>query len=127
MIEPTPAFFLPGADADEQEAQYAAVAAFAETAPLPLVERIYSIAWRHDAEDWVATVGERLTGTKIVKRTERGRRVEREMHLSDPARVLAIFPGYPYRVVLDGTRSAWVNPFMAGNPKRVVRFASPKG
>lgn len=123
MIDLPPAFFIPGADADGQEAMYAALAAFAGAAPLPITERIYSVAFRHDAEDWVATVGERLSGAKFVKRTVNGRRVEREMHLSDPAKVLAIFPGHPYRVVLDGTRSAWENPFNAGTPKRLVRFS----
>jgi hypothetical protein len=44
-------------------------------------------------------------------------------HLSDPATVLAIFPGHPGHpglpalVVTDAARgSEWANPFMAGNP-----------
>ena len=49
---------------------------------------------------------------------------------SDFATVLAIFPGVPYRVVIDAppfgnSRSTWVNPFMAGEPKRTTLFRQP--
>ena len=47
-------------------------------------------------------------------------------HLTDAARVLAIYPGTPHVVVTDappitGTPSAWANPFPA-TPDEVVLF-----
>ena len=79
------------------------------------------MTFRHNGEEWTATVGERLVGRrwKAVGRP----RIERVQHLSDPARVLAIFAGHPFAVVLDGTRSAWNNPFYAGDVRSIVRFA----
>ncbi len=42
--------------------------------------------------------------------------------------VLAIFPGTPFKVVTNhripgNVRSAWENPFMAGEPKSVAYFS----
>jgi hypothetical protein len=57
----------------------------------------------------------------------RGKPVYLETPVSDPATVLAIFPGDPFLVVTDkgvaGVRSEWENPFMAGMPSSVARFA----
>ena len=86
-------------------------------------ERLYSISFRHDGEDWIATVGEQLRGTKTLVKRVKGKKIEGVVPLSDGATVVAIFPGTPYRVWLDGSPSAWTNPFYAGNPTVVVRFA----
>ena len=119
--QPTPAFFVPGAPAADQEAAYAELARIADRTAPPAGERIFAMTFGHDGEVWTATVGERLVGERWRKV---GRpRVERMQHLSDPARVLAIFAGHPFTVVLDGTRSAWSNPFCAGDLRSIVRFA----
>jgi hypothetical protein len=96
--------------------------------PPPPDKRIYSIDFVHDGTHWTATVGEILKGTSTRLRTRGGRRVEVTTPVSDPATVLAIFAGNPYMVATTGgiaVRSAWVNPFMAGIPTRMVYFAAP--
>jgi hypothetical protein len=83
----------------------------------------------HDGEEWTATVGERLRGSKLRKTRRRGiGSIERTVPLSDPAVVFAIFPGYPYMVVTNhgigqSVGSAWANPFMAGEPRRITLFS----
>ena len=87
------------------------LARFAGRRPAPPDRRIEQIEWRHDSESWTATVGQMMHGTKIRKVTRKGKRVDVTDHLSDPARVLAIFEGDPTIVVTDaglrpGARSA---------------------
>lgn len=106
------------------------MAAFAGRAPLPIEERIYEIQWSHDGEEWTATVGASLRGTRTQTRRINGERREVTDRLSDAARVLAIFSGVPYVVVTDARplghgRSRWSNPFMAGDPGLVRRFDPP--
>jgi len=117
-----PAFFIPGVQPEDQEECFRFLAERIHCAPPPIGERIYSISFRHDAEDWIAIVGEQLRGTKAVSRRVKGKKIERVVPVSDGAMVIAIFPGVPYRVWLDGSRSAWENPFLVGNPTSVVRF-----
>lgn len=124
-------FFVPDAippDLDDK-GRYEELARFAGRRPAAPERRIEQIEWWHDGESWTATVGQTMHGTKIRKATRKGKRVDVTDHLSDPARVLAIFGGDPTLVVTDagfrpGARSAWVNPLMAGVP-RVVRYFDP--
>jgi hypothetical protein len=119
-------FFVPNSRDGKDEELYATLAKMAGRAPQPPGERIESISWTHDGEEWVATVGQQLRGTKIQMRTRQKKRVSVTERLSDPATVLAIFPGTPYLVVtnkgLDAVRSYWENPFMAGQPNSVRFF-----
>jgi hypothetical protein len=125
-----PPFFVPAATTpEEQESVYASFAAWCSRPVPDLGARIYSITWIHNGEQWTATVGERLHGTKQQFARTRGRRVEHTVPLSDPALVLAIFPGVPFFVVTNhrivgNIGSAWENPFMAGSPTSVVRFSA---
>ncbi len=89
---------------------------------------IYSIRYMHDGTAWTATVGETLRGTRRVTTRSRGQKSEHVVHVSDPAVVLAIFPGEPYMVVTNhriagNVGSGWENPFLAGKPTAVVFFA----
>jgi hypothetical protein len=111
-----PAFFIPGFPADEFETRYAALAEACHSAVPDPAERIYSITFGDDGDEWTATVGLPLAG--VHRRTGR---------VGDPATVLAIFPGTPFMVVTDygvrdGVQSAFVNPFMAGQPTSVTYF-----
>ncbi len=122
-------FFVPKASPEEAESAYAQLAEWCRR-PLPKGDRrIYEIDWVHDGEEWTATVGEPLRGRRIRTRRVRGETVAKTTRLSDAAVVLAIFPGAPYLVVTDAvplgtTRSAWVNPFMAGVPEAIRYFES---
>lgn len=126
-----PKFFLPAATDDVQaERQYLTFAEWAGVAAPERTARIYSIRFVHDGEEWVAAVGEALRGVKL-QRKGRSRRapIERTTPVYDPAIVLAIFPGVPYRVVTNEglvgrVGSRWANPFLAGAPDSVTRFAS---
>ena len=95
-------------------------------------KRVYSITFVHNGERWTATVGESLRGKGFRTSRSRGMRIEREYPVSDPAIVMAIFPGIPYMVVTNhrmrGQRvgSAWENPFFAGEPESVTYFSSPQ-
>lgn len=127
-----PQFFVPAATPDNQESVYADFARWCGC-PVPSLERrIYSITYVHDGEEWTATVGESLRGRRFRTTRSRGVKVEREQPVSDPAIVLAIFPGVPYMVVTNhriGGRnvgSAWENPFLAGQPKSVTYFSKPQ-
>ena len=90
----------------------------------PSGERVYSITFRRNREEWTATVGRLLTGTKTVQWI-----MWREpgVKLSSQQLVIAIFDGNRAMVVTDcwpfGTsRSEWPNPFKAGVPIRVEYF-----
>jgi hypothetical protein len=124
----SPVFLIPGTSDDELERRYAELAAMCSCEPPPPGERISSIRYGHDGSEWVATVGETLRGEKITRKRRKGEWVERRETLTDPATVLAIFPGSPYLVVTDkgpflgNANSWWENPFMAGVPKSVRHF-----
>jgi len=95
-----------------------------------MAERIREIEWTHNGEFWVATVGETLHGRRVRTRRARGKPYEETTALSDPALVLAIFPGASYWVAtnarpLTPVVSYWVNPLMAGHPTAVRRFDPP--
>jgi hypothetical protein len=121
------AFFLPRASDDEQaERLYDALAEFAGCEPAPHGQRVRSIAFTHDGAQWVAEVGEELTGQRTTQQLRRGELIERTEHLSSPSRVLAVYPGSPYVVVTDaqpitGAPSEWANPFQT-QPDRVTYF-----
>lgn len=121
-------FFVPEADDPEMtEKVYAEFAEACHSVPLPLSDRIYSITWQKSTiETWTATVGKPLSGKKKTSRGKGSTYREWFEHLSDPATVLAIFPGQPYMVFTTGglsTRSYWVNPLMASaTPSSVELF-----
>ena len=127
MSDP-PTFFVPNASQEAQEATYAGLAARCNRPVPPAGERIYSISFEHNGEVWQATVGQTLSGTKVKTRKVKGRTISNEHALSDPAMVLAIFPGSPFVVVtnrglVEGVRSQWENPFLAGRPRTIRRFS----
>lgn len=89
----TPKFFLlPFADTPAQaEHMYAHFAEVCHRDVPAMAQRIYSITFKHNSEEWIATVGETLEG--IAQPIEgRGRqKTETNYPLSDPATVLASF------------------------------------
>jgi hypothetical protein len=121
------AFFLPRSSDDEQaERLYEALAEFAGCEPAPRGERVHSIAFTHDGAQWVAEVGEELTGRRTTQQLRRGGLIERTEELSSASRVLAVYPGTPFTVVtgaqpITGAPSEWANPFTA-QPDRVTLF-----
>ena len=122
-----PAFFVPRASDDAAEAAYGELARFCGRTALPARERIYSIVYVHDGEEWTATVGRQLSGVKRWTTRSRGRKIDHVEHPTDSATVLAIFPGVPFMVVTDarmvpGIRSYWENPFMVGKPRSIDLF-----
>ena len=125
-----PQFFVPAATPDNQESVYASFAEWCSRAVPSLERRVYSITFVHNGDEWTATVGESLRGRRFRTVRSRGVKLEREQPVSDPAIVLAIFPGTPYIVVTNhriGGRnvgSAWENPFFAGQPKSVTYFST---
>jgi hypothetical protein len=120
-----PSFFVPAATAEMQESVYAGFAKWCEREVPVLANRIFSIAYTHNGEDWEATVGKTLRGTKYVTRRVNGKKVERRQPLSDPAVVLAIFAGSPFLVVTNhNVGSKWVNPFLVGEPRSITYFTS---
>lgn len=124
----TPAFFVPAASAETQEQVFDEFAKWCGISAPPLERRIYSIVFSHDGEVWIATVGESLRGERTRTTKARGQKVERTTQVSDPAVVLAIFPGSPVMVVTNhniagNVGSRWANPFLAGQPKSVTYFA----
>ncbi|MEJ2815024.1 hypothetical protein [Caulobacter sp. CCG-8] len=123
--DPAPPFFVPYIETEKMEEAYAELARAARRAPLPLDERIYSIAYNSRGESWTATVGKQLAGEKVVRKRVRGGSAEHVQRLSDGATVLAIFPGIPFMVWHDGVASVWENPLMAGSPTSIRRFGPP--
>jgi hypothetical protein len=124
-----PGFFVPDVPPENQEAVYAELAKLSRSAVPSVERRIYSITYRHDGEDWTATVGENLKGVRYRTVRVKGQKVERMERLSDPAIVLAIFTGHPYFVVTNhrlagNVGSRWENPFMAGVPDTVIYFST---
>ncbi len=121
------AFFIPGIEPAKQEGAYADLARLAHRSVLDPEERIYSITFHHDGEEWTATVGEKLHGHTIADPRARAQFRRFSRSVSDEATVWAIFPGSPYIVVTDkrfnpDVRSAWENPFLASVPRSVTLF-----
>ena len=127
------AFFVPGAEPDRAEARYGELAAMVDAVVLRPADRVLSVHFVRGAEEWTATVGERLSG-QLAARTDRlpARRASRSAptrEVSDPATVQAIFDmGDSYRVLTDGPPvgdvddSTWDNPFsIPGRTARRVR------
>lgn len=121
-------FFIPFAPSDERAEHVYGV--FAEVCGVPVPrndERIWAIHWTHDGDDWLAEVGEQLKGRRVRVRRRKGGNVQVVEHLSDPATVLAIFPGETYWVVTNGrpigpVASAWEGALMTGHPTSVRLF-----
>ncbi len=122
-------FFVPDRPEGKSDEEVLAALAAVCQCPVPaLGDRVYSITYRHDGEDWTSTVGKRSEGvrTRTVGRGSAAREVS--TRLSDPSTVLAIFPGGPYIVITDGARgSSWSNPFYmgAGQITHVEKFSDP--
>lgn len=125
-----PKFFVPDPPpGDTQETYYAALAALAGRPVPAMADRVFSITYTHDGEQWTSTVGESSRGTRRKTVGRGATKRERVEHLSDPAIVLAIFPGNPYMVVTNHgipsrVASNWANPFLMGEASisRAVRF-----
>jgi hypothetical protein len=128
VVDEIPQFFIPAATPEIEESVYADFARMCHRSVLERGRRIYSITFVHDGEEWTATVGEALSGKTLANPRSRSKTPFYPRSLSDPAIVLAIFPGVPY-VVLTNHRmvgnvgSAWENPFFAGQPKRITLFS----
>jgi hypothetical protein len=123
VSEPHRTFFVPGATSDEDaERRYNALAlrAGAEAQPDP-AQRIYSISYPHDGEQWTATVGVQLRGERTRQVRRGGKRVTRRERFHIAATVLAIFRGVPYKVMTD----ARTFPYLAGQPSDVIPFNTP--
>src|SRR4051812_20477122 len=72
------AFFLPRASDQEQaERLYDALAEFAGCEPAPPGQRVQSIAFTQDGAQWVAEVGEELSGLRTTSPLRRGELIER--------------------------------------------------
>ena len=125
-------FFVPMSSPATEERVYASLAAWCKCPIPPLGQRIYSIVFGSEGEEWSATVGQRL---RFVSRGRKWtRRVEglRELWIGDPARVLGIFGDTRYVVVTDhlmggaGVDSMVPNPLVVDEPRVVVYFAMDK-
>ena len=128
-----PVFFVPDRSSDEQEAEYADLAKVCNCLVPPLGKRIYSIQYKHDSVNWIATVGQTLRGKSLTQRRRGKEKYYQETSHGDPATVLAIFDASPcFMVFTDGgfasrSRTAWANPFMAGKPDHVEYFTMAAG
>ena len=125
-----PAFFVPASTPETQESLYASFAKSCKREVPAPGERIFSIAFSQYGENWEATVGQPLQGSKnVTRRRILGRKVVRRSWLSDPAVVLAIFPGIPLLVMTNqglagNVGSSWANPFPVGAPQSITYFAN---
>mgnify|MGYP003423003290 CR=1 FL=1 len=122
-----PKFFIPDQTPESQEEVYSQLARAAGLSIPEHVKRIYSIKFRHDGAEWIATVGKSLRGTKTKIQGRGINKREVSVSVSDSAVVLAIFSNYPFTVYTDSgisnrSRSAWSNPFYAGTPSSVSYF-----
>lgn len=126
-----PTFFVPLAQPAEYEELFMELARFAGHPVPELAQRIYSITFIHDGEEWTATVGERLRGHTIANPRARAKNRRVSRPASDSATVEAIFAGNSYIVVTDSRlapriQSRWGNPFMAGRPGSVTYFGAKR-
>ena len=129
------AFFLPGVEPDRAEARYGELAALVGAVVVRPADRVRSVEFVHGAEEWTATVGERLSGALAGKTVRPARRSSPRSapvrRVSDTATVQAILDlGDAYRVLTDAppvgevVDSTWDNPVpVAGRSvRRVLRF-----
>ena len=126
--EAPPPFFIPNTPDNQAEEVLTELAKWCGIEPPAPEDRVYEIYWTHDGDEWTAVVGRQLRGTRTRRRRRKGGTVDVTQSLSDAATVLAILPGNPYFVITDARPighavSAWANPFMAGRPNAVRRFA----
>jgi hypothetical protein len=121
-------FFVPGADPDHSEARYAELAERAGVAVPGPTDRVRSLRFVRDAEEWTATVGEALSGRLAAPTSRRSAPARR---VTDPATVHAVLPtDEGYVVVTDGAPlgtvvdSTWDNPITVPRraARQVVRF-----
>ncbi len=127
VMSETPRFFLPASSPETAEDDFAQLADFARTRVPDHSQRTYSITFLHNGVEWTATVGKSLRGIPSLNSRSSGGRSGNGAPVSDPAIVLAIFPGDPYLVVTNdlfvgNTASRLANPFMAGRPLSITRF-----
>jgi len=120
-----PSFFIPDIEPGNAEEVYADFAGWCGVPVPALAERVYSITFGHEGEEWTATVGHTLVGRTLP--LGRGKKYQPPQPRHDPATVLAIFPGSPWYVVTDhilrgDVGSRFANPFMCGRGD-VARFA----
>jgi hypothetical protein len=94
-------FFVPFADRERAETIYSQLAGACRCAVPFMGERIREIHWTHNGDYWVATVGEKLHGRSVRLRRRKGGNVEVTTPITDPATVVAIFPGATYYVVTN--------------------------
>lgn len=123
-----PRFFMPEITPDKQESAYINLAQWCDEPTPELAERIYSIIYMHNSEEWTATVGKPLQGVSHRSVRSRGKKNKRTLQLTDPAIVLAIFPGNPFKVVTnhgipENVHSKWANPFLVGQPSSIIYFS----
>jgi hypothetical protein len=123
-MESRPTFFIPGVDETKHDECYQELARAISVPAAPLGQRVYSITFRHNGEVWTATVGKELTGYAEKKVRVRGRMTERTVQLSNPSTVMAIYEGSPFYVWHDNKSKTWANPFLAGEPISITRFAA---
>lgn len=121
-------FFVPGVDPDQTEARYSELARSAAADVPGPTDRVRSVRFVQDAEEWTATVGETLSGRLAAPTSRRSAPARR---VTDPATVQAVFPtDEGYLVVTDGAPlgtvgdSTWDNPFTVPRraTRQVVRF-----
>lgn len=122
-----PAFFVPTAALEAQEAIYTRLASMAQQRVPALGKRVYSIHYTYNDEQWTSTVGERCTCVRYLTVGS----VPRAQMFSDRFLVLAIFPGDPYTIVTDDlpgnpVPSERANPFIIAESSvsSVVLFRS---
>jgi hypothetical protein len=131
------AFFVPGVESDQAEARYVELAEMVDAVVVLPANRVLSVRFTRGAEEWTATVGERLSG-QLAAGTERLRarrtsslRTAPTREVSDTATVQAIFDvGDAHLVITDALPvgevpdSTWDNPFSIPrrDTRRVRRF-----
>lgn len=123
-MESRPTFYVPRVEEAKHEECYQELARAIPVPAAPLGQRIYSITFRHNGEVWTATVGKQLTGHAEKTVRVGGRKIERTIQLSNSSTVMAIYEGSPFYVWHDNTSKTWANPFMAGEPISITRFAA---
>lgn len=120
------AFFVPGVEPDQAEARYGQLAEAVAAEVVPPTDRIRSLRFVLGAEEWTATVGDRLAG-QLAARTGRRpgprsapSRSAPTRRVTDPATVLAIFDtGGAYLVLTDARPVGPVEDSTVDNPVRV--------
>jgi hypothetical protein len=131
MNEHAPDFFVPEVEADRAEDAYIGYARLCEVAPPSPGKRIYSITFEHNGETWTATVGKPLSGVGYTRQRHGSAPTHVARKLSDPAVVLAIFPGVSYQIVTNNWQSSlgeFANPFFAAETaKQIVYFSAKTG